>query len=119
MQDRVQKALDYVRSRSGGVLSSRYGKEECLIYFRTLPVMRWSLLLVYKEKEILSDLVRMQRINMLIVVVSLLLLGLSLYQKQAFRASAVATVESEFTIQHQVSAMTRLYDELISNDHSS
>lgn len=88
----LDRLLQSISSRPGGFLRLHYRKEVCLVYFKTLPIMKWSLVLIYKENEILSDVIRMNRIYMLIIVSSLIFLGISIYGVQRILLNPIRTL---------------------------
>jgi len=68
-----------MRDRSGAGVRWHYGNESFLVYSKAVPIMRWSLVFMYREKEILSELMKIQKFNILIVIFSLLLIIFSSY----------------------------------------
>ncbi len=50
-----------------------------LAYFKSIPTMRWSLAVVYKESELLADIRQMENVNILLSVFALISIGLSIY----------------------------------------
>jgi PAS domain S-box-containing protein len=81
-----------MHSSMHGTSQLMYENSSYLAYFKSIPMMRWSLALVYKESEILADVRWMGNLNIFIALFAVVSICLSIYGVRRILLNPIQTL---------------------------
>ncbi len=84
-------------SASSGSMGVRYKTNQYLAYYHAIPVMKWSLALLYREEELLHGQRQIMYVNIIIALIALALIVLSVYGFRRFLLNPILSLVSVHT----------------------